>query len=235
MKGQAYSVFSFKCRGTKISCKNKRKFGKSMIPVTFSKEEFELLNNKEVFQTKKKVVEKLTQAFGSLNHSLEKLLPEFEDVLPPEVVSSKGKISRGENYLGYPWMILDYPRVFKHEDVFAFRSLCWWGNHFSFTVHLGGKYLTQWNDKISLVMDDLKGKSIYICIADSPWHHHFEKENYILTDELISKNHSGTDHICGKNFLKLSIMLPLNEISFIEQKAVDFFKTLLTAIAKHCR
>ena len=41
-----------------------------------------------------------------------------------------GKISRGENYRGLPYLILDYPAYFSQKDIFAFRTMFWWGHFF---------------------------------------------------------------------------------------------------------
>ena len=60
--------------------------------------------------------------------------------LPEEVLIQSPKISRGENYNGLPYVMLDYPRCFGKEDVFAMRTMFWWGNFFSITWHLKGKY-----------------------------------------------------------------------------------------------
>src|SRR6187402_1143085 len=59
---------------------------------------------------------------------------------PEEIFRTDPKISRGENYKGLPYVILDYPRLFGREDVFAVRTMFWWGHSFHVTLHLKGKY-----------------------------------------------------------------------------------------------
>ena len=42
---------------------------------------------------------------------------------------ASGKTSRGENLLGYPWMVHDYPRLINRDEIF-FRTQCWFGHGF---------------------------------------------------------------------------------------------------------
>ena len=63
-------------------------------------------------------------------------------------LNSSPKISKGENYKGLPWLVLDYPRYFNKEDIFAIRTLFWWGNFFSITLHISGKYKMRYEKKI---------------------------------------------------------------------------------------
>src|SRR5450755_2986522 len=55
-----------------------------------------------------------------------------------EILETPPRISKGENYKGLPWVVLDYPRAFGRLDVLAVRTLFWWGNYFSVTLHLKG-------------------------------------------------------------------------------------------------
>src|SRR5450631_2869683 len=57
-----------------------------------------------------------------------------------EILETPPRISKGENYKGLPWVVLDYPRAFGRLDVLAVRTLFWWGNYFSVTLHLKGVY-----------------------------------------------------------------------------------------------
>ena len=58
--------------------------------------------------------------------------------LPEAVIQSSPKITRGENYQLLPYVILDYPRCFQKEQVFAIRTMFWWGKGISITLHVSG-------------------------------------------------------------------------------------------------
>ena len=88
------------------------------------------------------------------------------------------KISKGENYLGLPYIILDYPRYSDSKDLFFIRQMFWWGHFFSSTLQVKGKY------KKALLKEIHKDKmsnatnAYFIGIHEDPWKHHFEKDNY---------------------------------------------------------
>ena len=52
------------------------------------------------------------------------------DFLPAEMLFHSPKISKGENYKGLPYVMLDYPRCFGKTDIFAIRQ-CSGGGIFS--------------------------------------------------------------------------------------------------------
>ncbi len=39
--------------------------------------------------------------------------------------------------------MLDYPRAFGRDSIFACRTFFWWGRFFSLTLHLAGR---SWNE-----------------------------------------------------------------------------------------
>ena len=84
----------------------------------FTDEELELLFDSRFFELKASINQKLTDLLGLLAELLKAEIAMKEIALHDEVLQSNPKISRGENYKGFPWMVLDYPRVFKQNDVF---------------------------------------------------------------------------------------------------------------------
>ncbi len=79
-----------------------------MANVKLSKDELELVTNAELILTKNRIIQKVYELFGELSIAYRELSKDLdEDLLhiPP-------KISKGENYLGLPWVMLDYPRNF---------------------------------------------------------------------------------------------------------------------------
>src|SRR5688572_27384845 len=109
--------------------------------ISLSNEDISLIHDTSFFERKRKIFVKISQVFGQLEEAYTNVVSKTPGTLPEEVISQKGKISRGENYRGLPYLILDYPRLFSKEGVFAFRTLFWWGHPFSFTIHISGIYL----------------------------------------------------------------------------------------------
>lgn len=175
---------------------------------TFSRSEIQLMCDRDFFIQKSIITKKIISIFHQLNDCIEEIKSINKNHLPETVTKISGKISKGENYLGLPYLVLDNPRVFEKKDVFAFRSMFWWGNYFSFTLHLSGKYLELCEKNFFRNYGKLKGKKYLLCIHSEQWVHHLEKENYKLLDNF-DKNK--IENLVESNgFLKLSRKLKLN-------------------------
>jgi len=72
--------------------------------------EQQLVTNYEWLLTKNGILEKIKGSLGILQQRQQELLQQAGSFLPPEVLTVSAKISRGENYLGLPYLMLDQPR-----------------------------------------------------------------------------------------------------------------------------
>src|SRR5215467_3803243 len=102
--------------------------------------EMDLLNNSEWILTKNLVIKKAQRLLEEVQETNLRHVKEGSINFPKEVIGISPKISKGENYSGLPWLMLDFPRFFEKEKVFAIRTMFWWGNFFSTTLHLSGQY-----------------------------------------------------------------------------------------------
>ena len=145
--------------------------------------------------------------------------------LPFEIFVTSAKISKGENYDGLPWLMLDHPRHFEKHNAFAIRTLFWWGNFFSITLHLSGKYKEQYAANIISQYDTLNQNNFYLCVNNTEWEHHFEKTNYIPV------NKAGIDAfqqiINEKSFIKLSVKINLDQWENLPEQVVSITKTIM--------
>jgi len=148
--------------------------------------------------------------------------------LPEEVLKSSPKISRGENYKGLPWLVLDYPRYFNKDDVFAIRTLFWWGNFFSITLHLSGNYKAKYETKIIDSFESLQQEDFSVCINEDQWEHHFETNNYIPVHDLSESQYS--EIIVKRSFIKLAKKIPLEQWNDVEKKLLDIFGQLINSL-----
>lgn len=113
------------------------------------------------------------------------------------------KISRGENYRGLPWVILDYPRIFGREDVLAIRTMFWWGHPFSVTLHLKGRYQALYVPVIERRRARLAEAGFQAGIGADEWRHEHAPDNYAPLAEV---GHGGMD----RPFVKLSAAVGLD-------------------------
>jgi len=174
--------------------------------IMLSDDELQLVTNANWILTKRRVMEKVDQLLGSIAANQKRIIENEKDWLPGEVVRSEPKIAKGENYLQLPYMLLDYPRCFDAQNIFAVRTMFWWGNFFSITLHLSGKYKEAFREKIIANIGSVK-QDIFICIHENQWQHHFEADNYTGIKQMTIDGLSGA--INKKQFIKLGIKFPL--------------------------
>src|SRR5688572_30593643 len=108
----------------------------SPAKIQLSTLELELVNNTEWILTKNGIIEKVKKLLHDIQMAQHEVLIAAQDQLPAEVLMPSPKISRGENYKGLPYLILDNPRFFDKQDIFAIRTMFWWGHFFSITLHV---------------------------------------------------------------------------------------------------
>ena len=168
--------------------------------IKLSEDEFLLVQNAGVILTKNAIIQKVISLFSLVAEDMKTELERTQ--LPPAIKITTPKISKGENYKGLPYVMLDYPRVFSREDIFAVRTMFWWGNYFIITLHLKGEYQKMFSGSIKRNLFYLAERNFSICISSDQWQHELEGDNYISLS-CITENQLD-DIIKKKQFLKLS-------------------------------
>ena len=190
--------------------------------------EIELVSSPEIILTKNGILQKIKSFLEALQIKQLEILKQYSSKLPEEVLKVSPKISRGENYKGLPWLVLDNPRHFQHNNIFAIRTMFWWGNFFSITLHLSGKYKKDLLGKDSEGMSLLKKNDFYIYAGQKEWEHDFDPSSYkkisaTTIDELekiFSEN----------NFLKLAVKFPIDSLETIEEKLCRNYELFLKCL-----
>jgi len=185
-----------------------------------SEEELALAANASVMLMKNAVIEKVNLLFGRLSvlqpAVLQPLHRELEAAL--EVPA---KISRGESYRALPYLVLDYPRYFRPHDVMAIRTMFWWGNFFSVTLHLKGNYREQFSDRILQRRQQIGEMGFHACIAPEEWEHHFGEDNYLPVD-LIEED-EWLELYRARLFTKLSKQVTIGPLEMVEQQLMAVY------------
>ncbi|MES1160358.1 MAG: hypothetical protein ABUM51_06365 [Bacteroidota bacterium] len=146
-----------------------------------------------------------------------------DDGLPPNW--STPKISRGENYKGLPWVVLDYPRAFGKEDVLAIRTLFWWGHYFSVTLHLKGKYKDLFLPVIRQHLIILEQAGFYVGTSDDEWRHELDSDNYQPLQAGMD-----TTILEERTFLKLSAKCGLDRWDEADSVLLELYRILMGVI-----
>jgi hypothetical protein len=145
-----------------------------------------------------------------------------------EIKKIAPKLSRGENYKGLPYLMLDCPRLFEKEDILAIRSFFWWGNYFSITLHLKGKYKQIHSGGILAVLSKLTESAFCIASTEEEWQH--ELKNHYTPLSGINPNEF-RNLIGSQSFLKITWQAPLSEWENIESILLEKFKILMEILA----
>jgi hypothetical protein len=149
-------------------------------------EEAVLVSNSGWLITKQRIVGKVYGMFGMLSEKYSEILQDYQDFIPPEVMSVSPKIYKGEMYRQMPYVMLDHPRYFDKNDVFAIRSFFWWGNHFSIHLLLAGRYRERYEQSLLTHINSGTLDQWYLGVSEDPWEHHFEEDNYQQVHQLRS-------------------------------------------------
>lgn len=173
------------------------------VPTT---EELAVLHNTNYLSLKASVSEKIVSYLAQIERALVQDMGKYPAHLFPEGSFLKpGKISKGENYLGMPYFVLDCPRYFTRDEVFAYRNMVWWGNFFSCTLHLSGEVFDR--SRPSIWQWAQQQEDCFICVADSPWRYEYSSDNYLMIGDLDMAQLERI--IFEKKFLKISSFIPL--------------------------
>lgn len=187
--------------------------------IQLSAVEKELVQNSDWILTKRSIIDKVYALFGDLSETYAEIINKAD--LSTEIKPIAPKISRGENYHGLPYVVLDYPRVFDKENVFAIRTLFWWGNFFSITFHLKGQYKKQFVGNIQSNYQQLSAQGYAICINDDEWDFRFTENNFRPINELSLNEWKA---IMTKNFIKLSVKISLVQWENVPAELINYFK-----------
>jgi hypothetical protein len=172
-----------------------------------SPEEAALVTNSSWLITKQRIVGKVYGLFGMLSEKFGEIISGYGEYIDQEVLSIPPKIYKGEMYRQLPYVMLDHPRYFSQDDVFAIRNMFWWGNHFSIHLMLSGKYRDQFEPRLRSHINEGTLDQWYLGINEDPWEHHFEDDNYMPIH--ILRNHP--QELPKPTYLKIARLHPLEQ------------------------
>jgi hypothetical protein len=197
--------------------------------IRLSEKEMELLMNAEWILTKNGILQKIWQLLELVQSDQQKILADYPGLFTEAVLAHPAKISKGENYKGLPWLVLDFPRCFTKEDKLAIRTMFWWGNFFSITLHLSGSYKREFERAVLGAFSYLQDRDYSLCIHQSEWEHHFETDNYIPLKEISPAKWQ--DDLKELPFIKIAKKFPLFAWDDLQDMLSGNFRELLELLA----
>jgi hypothetical protein len=178
-----------------------------------STEEMRLVMEPGWILTKNSIIKKVVGLFAGLSEDYRTILSS----------GPSPKISKGENYQGLPYVMLDYPRLFGREDVLAIRTFFWWGHSFSVTVHLKGTYRDRYLPVLQQRWAELAAAGFHVGISEDEWRHEHVPETYrpIVSAEELSMSSS---------FIKLSAACGLDRWEEAHEVLLGLFRVLVDVL-----
>lgn len=195
--------------------------------IQFSPAEMELMNNAGFILTKNRVLQKIKGLLEGIQEEMMLAVYRDPELFVNAVFQASPKISKGENYQGLPYLVLDFPRQFDSFNIFAIRTMFWWGNSFSSTLHIAGSYKEELAPMIENAYELFCQQQFYIGLNEDQWQHHFEEDNYKNIAEMDKETFT---HYCYQyDHLKIAKQWPLWDAHFVNEDLVESWRQLLKA------
>ena len=191
-----------------------------MPDYSLTDKELYYLSDTDFLRTKVIIYQKTDQLLSATQQRLKEYLEHQSPVFPEGVLTRGGKISRGENYQDLPYHVLDFPRKFTREDIFTLRTMVWWGNQLSVTLHLAGDSLEIYRSRIARRLRRLQAWHWKVCVGEDPWQYHQEETYYQPAQRW--EEHDWAAWVAKRSFCKLSTFVPFTQWEQLPDHAVIF-------------
>lgn len=198
--------------------------------VNITKKELNYLEDLDFLLTRHTIYKKINQLLLETEANLKNFVTSHAISFPEHIKCKTGKIAKGENYRLLPYFILDYPRQFHRNSIFALRTMFWWGHYFSVTLHLSGEALAFFRKSLVAHAGILYGQNIHLYTnIQDPWQHHLDDAHYTAI-EKFSEDTLRTK-MQELPYIKLTSTLSLGKWDQLPDFSLSFFKQMLTALS----
>jgi hypothetical protein len=197
--------------------------------IEFTKKEYHLLNDYQFFDIKASITSKILNLFAHVEDRIRLGIKEKSYHFPEKIAATPGKISKGENYQNCPYIVLDYPRLYSREKIFAFRSIFWWGHYFSNAMIIGGHAYHQYIPRILEITGELKNRDWYLCVYRTPWKLENLPWNYVQFSHLTNEQIRG--RLQKYPFIKIARIYALDHYKNLGRETVHFLSDLMNLIS----
>ena len=195
--------------------------------VQFSPHEMNLLTDGAWILTKNGIIAKVSQGMGRLAARMQESVRLQTPCLPASLVLSNAKISKGENYGGLPYVMLDYPKVFGRTDILAIRTFFWWGRFCSICLHVKGIYQPHLLHTFSSLQTTLAEHAFLISATGDEWNHDLTGNGYQPLHGM------SVAALQNASFLKIAARVDLAQWDHMEEKLAVLFEVLLKLCLNH--
>ncbi len=184
----------------------------------WSEEELDFVANQDLLLIKNRIISKLETLFTALEIQLRPKVQEY--AWPKGCNTTNGKISRGENYNGLPYMVLDYPRYKNKDAYFLYRLLFFWGQGFQAQLHLKDAELIQkFQSHVPKTL--LQQKPLYLNTSISEeWNHQTDSPSTVALQSIAQLQKTELP------FIKITKPFPLHAVEEVKEGHINLFLAL---------
>ncbi|HEX6191518.1 MAG TPA: hypothetical protein VFZ42_04105 [Chitinophagaceae bacterium] len=197
----------------------------NLAKIRLSPIEMDLVTNADWILTKNGIMRKAWQLLEGLQEYQQGLNMQYHQQLPAEVMRIPAKISKGENYRGLPYLVLDHPRFFEKGNSFAIRTMFWWGHFFSITLHLSGEMKRIYTRSLQKGYAQMVNNGYFISNNDAEWEHHFESDNYCLLSKISQQDYQL--QLQERPFVKLAQKVTLDKWNDAHDLLAKYYSELM--------
>jgi hypothetical protein len=116
--------------------------------MAFTPEELALICDPTPFELKHAATEKLKALMERIRETYLQCVQPQHTLCPEQTDFLRGQIAKGENYEGYPYVMLDFPKFYGQGEIFTYRTMFWYGHYFIFSLILAGTHLQTYRQRL---------------------------------------------------------------------------------------
>jgi hypothetical protein len=188
--------------------------------INLSDQEQALMQNREWILTKQQITEKIYDLLGEQVPVIESALSGLH-MQVPDWQRVSAKIYRGESYRRFPYVMLDYPRLYTGEDALAIRTLFWWGHYLSVSLQLSGKYKRLFTEQDGTRAE---ASSWVLWASESPWEH--DLDAFAVVEWNKAHKEECSRLIRQQSFIKLTTRISLENPAVWETQLEESYRQI---------
>jgi hypothetical protein len=203
------------------------------VPGRLTGHERQLLQDTTFFPAKAAIAEKVKHWLTELRDELRLELESTTLLAPAGLDCRQGQLVKGEHLLDFPYHYLDFPKYFSQGEMFAYRTLVWWGHHVVFALILQGSNLARYKANLLTAYDQLADRELSLLLTDTPWEWR-RGEDYLLP--LQRANHDVVKAALAKRpFLKLHRIVSFDHPAIVDgrlaEEGVETFRLMARIVS----
>jgi hypothetical protein len=196
-----------------------------MDTMGFTSQELSLIADEKFFRAKAQIMKKVRATLQLLYAGLQEDLHGVELLAPSGFNPESHQFVKGEHLEDYPYQYLDYFKHFDGDNKFTFRSLFWWGHHYTFALILDGEGLSQYKKNLINRYESLADKQLSLCLGGTPWEWK-QGEGYTM-DLTWDRKVDLVALLSNRSFVKLARFVSFDDPAFPQGRIVEIGRATL--------